>query len=197
MTDEIALRARLVEAILLDRNSADAAEAAIEQGARNPQVFYANRLLDAIWPIVREQFEAGQESTRPLIERAQAAVQAHLAPHDPEWLAEHDRKVAHDAWEACSARWIELNPGIPVVPEADDKTPCCVGDDYCDSASSPLVDCTCAACMPDFYGYRLCQTCGNKRCPHAANHINECTHSNAPGQPGSSYQNLPKGGGLA
>lgn len=81
-------------------------------------------------------FEAGQESTRPLIERAQAAVRAHLAPHDPEWLEEHDRKVAHDAWEACSAEWIRLNPGVPVIPEED---LCCVGDDYCDLDSSPKV----------------------------------------------------------
>jgi hypothetical protein len=33
----------------------------------------------------------------------------------------------------------------------------------------------------------LCATCGNKRCPHAADHRNECTHSNEPGQPGSNY----------
>lgn len=34
----------------------------------------------------------------------------------------------------------------------------------------------------------LCETCGNKRCPHATNHANECTGSNAVGQKGSSYQ---------
>ncbi len=33
----------------------------------------------------------------------------------------------------------------------------------------------------------LCKTCGNKRCPHAADHRNSCTGSNAPGQPGSLY----------
>lgn len=33
----------------------------------------------------------------------------------------------------------------------------------------------------------LCETCGNKRCPHAADHRNTCTNSNEPGQPGSSY----------
>lgn len=33
----------------------------------------------------------------------------------------------------------------------------------------------------------LCSECGNKRCPKATWHENECTHSNAPGQPGSSY----------
>jgi hypothetical protein len=33
----------------------------------------------------------------------------------------------------------------------------------------------------------LCATCGNKRCPHAADHRHACTDSNEPGQPGSNY----------
>ena len=33
----------------------------------------------------------------------------------------------------------------------------------------------------------LCPNCGNKRCPGAADHENECTGSNEPGQPGSLY----------
>lgn len=34
----------------------------------------------------------------------------------------------------------------------------------------------------------LCPVCGNKRCPHAADHDLACTGSNKPGQPGSAYQ---------
>lgn len=34
----------------------------------------------------------------------------------------------------------------------------------------------------------LCPTCGNKRCPKANDHRNECSGSNEPGQPGSAYQ---------
>jgi len=34
----------------------------------------------------------------------------------------------------------------------------------------------------------VCETCGNKRCPHANDHANACTNSNAPGQVGSAYQ---------
>lgn len=37
----------------------------------------------------------------------------------------------------------------------------------------------------------LCQTCGNKRCPHAADHNLACTGSNEPGQLGSLYENAP------
>ncbi|HAY44078.1 MAG TPA: hypothetical protein DCY59_11275 [Micrococcaceae bacterium] len=34
----------------------------------------------------------------------------------------------------------------------------------------------------------LCPGCGNKRCPRASNHDNECTKSNEAGQPGSDYR---------
>jgi hypothetical protein len=37
----------------------------------------------------------------------------------------------------------------------------------------------------------LCETCGNKRCPHAADHRLACTGSNEPGQPGSLYEDVP------
>ena len=33
----------------------------------------------------------------------------------------------------------------------------------------------------------LCKKCGNKRCPHATDELNECTNSNEPGQEGSRY----------
>lgn len=33
----------------------------------------------------------------------------------------------------------------------------------------------------------ICETCGNKRCPHATDHEEECTGSNEPGQEGSWY----------
>lgn len=34
----------------------------------------------------------------------------------------------------------------------------------------------------------LCKKCGHKRCPHANNHLNQCTNSNETGQKGSSYE---------
>ena len=33
----------------------------------------------------------------------------------------------------------------------------------------------------------VCSICRNKRCPHATDHRNTCTNSNAPGQVGSHY----------
>jgi hypothetical protein len=54
--------------------------------------------------------------------------------------------------------------------------------------------CQCETCMPNDFltgGMRfiVCSKCGNKRCPHATNHIYECTNSNEPGQKGSSWEN--------
>lgn len=61
------------------------------------------------------------------------------------------------------------------------------------------LDCNCARCiseanlqqdgMPIRYSFMIvCSICGNKRCPHAADHRLECTNSNEPGQAGSLYE---------
>jgi hypothetical protein len=34
----------------------------------------------------------------------------------------------------------------------------------------------------------VCSLCGNKRCPHATDHRQACTRSNATGQKGSRYE---------
>ena len=34
----------------------------------------------------------------------------------------------------------------------------------------------------------VCPLCGNKRCPHANDHRNDCTNSNDTGQAGSAYE---------
>jgi hypothetical protein len=39
-----------------------------------------------------------------------------------------------------------------------------------------------------------CETCGNKRCPHATDHRLACTGSNEPGQPGSRYGGIKEDG---
>lgn len=53
--------------------------------------------------------------------------------------------------------------------------------------------CGCHTCNPILGRVRmiLCEVCGNKRCPHATNHRNDCTGSNAPGQPGSIFAASP------
>lgn len=54
--------------------------------------------------------------------------------------------------------------------------------------------CWCSTCRPvtlDDCRMVLCPTCGNKRCPRAADHRNECRGSNEPGQAGSTYPRWP------
>lgn len=48
----------------------------------------------------------------------------------------------------------------------------------------PNPACACAACNPKAWWMVLCSICGNKRCPHADNHIYACSHSNESGQVG-------------
>ena len=59
-----------------------------------------------------------------------------------------------------------------------------------------VEECWCESCKPNtMTDMRMivCQICGNKRCPHATNHIYECTNSNEPGQKGSSWENYKVG----
>ena len=59
-----------------------------------------------------------------------------------------------------------------------------------------VKECWCESCKPNTMTdirMILCQICGNKRCPHATNHIYECTNSNEPGQKGSSWENYKIG----
>ena len=59
-----------------------------------------------------------------------------------------------------------------------------------------VKECWCESCKPNTMTdirMILCQICGNKRCPHATNHIYECTNSNEPGQKGSSWENYKVG----
>lgn len=65
------------------------------------------------------------------------------------------------------------------------------------SERSTIKDCYCYNCnigRLDESGFPyvltrmiVCPTCGNKRCPHATDHMLACTNSNEPGQPGSRY----------
>lgn len=62
-----------------------------------------------------------------------------------------------------------------------------------DALNAP--DCWCRTCRPitlTDMRFVVCPECGNKRCPHANDHLNACTGSNEPGQEGSAYPAAPK-----
>jgi hypothetical protein len=62
------------------------------------------------------------------------------------------------------------------------------------AAVEPAGPCGCFGCLPrPVRHFVVCQTCGNKRCPHAAHHDNACTNSNEPDQPGSRYASAGTG----
>lgn len=69
--------------------------------------------------------------------------------------------------------------------------PICVcakcGPPWRDEVPEPREEESFAAFLSWHSWMTLCPECGNKRCPGAANHENECTGSNAPGQAGSLY----------
>jgi len=55
----------------------------------------------------------------------------------------------------------------------------------CESAKDEPASgeaCHCQDCNPSAWWMIVCDKCGNKRCPRAAHHLNECTGSNAVGQ---------------
>ena len=79
----------------------------------------------------------------------------------------HDAARYRDFASAVLARW---GTPQPVVRE-----PQC----WCLTCRPMRVD------DPESIRMALCPTCGNKRCPKANNHRNQCSNSNEPGQKGS------------
>lgn len=65
-----------------------------------------------------------------------------------------------------------------------------------ESGNSPATpECSCRTCRPvtmTDMRFVVCPECGNKRCPHANDHRNDCTGSNEPGQAGSAYPAAPQ-----
>lgn len=65
---------------------------------------------------------------------------------------------------------------------------------YEDGNSPVTPDCWCRTCRPVTMSdmrFVVCPECGNKRCPHANDHRNDCTGSNEPGQVDSAYPASP------
>lgn len=64
------------------------------------------------------------------------------------------------------------------------------------AGNSPVIpDCWCRNCRPlvlNDMRFVVCPDCGNKRCPKANDHRNDCSGSNEPGQEGSAYPAVPQ-----
>ncbi len=79
--------------------------------------------------------------------------------------------VARKAWNACRAAMLQAG-NSPVT-----------SDGWCR---------TCRPMTMSDMRFVVCPECGNKRCPHANDHKNDCTGSNEPGQEGSAYPAAPQ-----
>ena len=62
---------------------------------------------------------------------------------------------------------------------------------HCEANPAPPKDLMFGCVDMRLVRYFLCETCGNKRCPRAADHRLACTGSNDPGQLGSLYEDQP------
>jgi hypothetical protein len=111
-----------------------------------------------------------------------------------------------DATNECP----ECDPPVALVPLHTRKSPRRTGETAPPYPQAWYPGCPCYACdsstwptWADWLGLKdeakeadnrpmpirmsLCPNCGNKRCPGAKDHTNECTGSNDPGQPNSLY----------
>lgn len=96
-----------------------------------------------------------------------------IRPGDPGWdifEAVKDGNAVIGTYDADTGQIMSMD----VIPETQ--------------GTSPFPYGCCWSCTPNYPFMLVCQTCGNKRCPHANDHRNECTGSNEVGQPGSAYQ---------
>lgn len=116
-------------------------------------------------------------------ERVDGAVAWHLVDrHAEDWS--HTARLMHAWRDAAVAEAIRAREQKSPLPSLPLRSP----------------DCWCETCDADANaGFRsrlsLCPTCGNKRCPRATHHDHACTGSNAPGQKGSSWENVKSAAG--
>jgi len=135
------------------------------------------------------------EMRRPTSEMLKALGDAPVA-QPGEFLSEALTRAVNGMIDAVET------PAIP-VGERNSETHPPVPDEKGEMAvaagAADPTDCQCFRCSqkpeaiantPPALAFRmfLCAICGNKRCPHAADHRNACTGSNEPGQPGSLYE---------
>ena len=84
------------------------------------------------------------------------------------WVTPWDEtKEIKFGWDEIAEHWKKPNASgeLPAGAESGSTPPA-------------LLDCGCASCQKLAWWMIVCDVCGNKRCPHAENHIYKCTGSN-------------------
>lgn len=108
-------------------------------------------------------------------EALRAAFEDYINPEGD--VALHWQPAGYYAGGGLQGRWLDFQSGY------------WAGHAAAKAETTEAKPCQCATCLPIDQKTHMvvCSICGNKRCPHATNHIFACTGSNQPGQPGSSY----------
>ncbi|EDE1156010.1 hypothetical protein BZV88_21085, partial [Salmonella enterica subsp. enterica serovar Newport] len=120
--------------------------------------------------------------------RRRADYYAELEAMTPEQRAEHDAGIS-EFKAMLGGGFRDLSQ--PVDPQIAEYEKVML-----QAGNSPVTPgCSCRTCRPvtmNDMRFVVCPECGNKRCPHANNHRNDCTGSNDPGQIGSAYPASPQ-----
>jgi len=111
--------------------------------------------------------------------------------HEPD-AGHFDQEITVDtaSWDAATARLAKTLANRRPIPLWD-NSPAEPADPNSPSYRARPDLCPCLQCNTDagveVWWMVVCQQCGNKRCPHATDHLYACTGSNDPGQVGSVY----------
>ncbi|RSE97136.1 hypothetical protein, partial [Achromobacter aegrifaciens] len=81
----------------------------------------------------------------------------------------------------CAGKWTWSGTGQAFSHTDLDEAAFVAYRDALSAQPGAQKDCNCATCRPHSVEIRmiLCEVCGDKRCPHAADHRNECTGTGA------------------
>lgn len=171
--------------------------------------------LKAMTPEQRANHDAGMKEFAAMLQGAEPVTKAYKLRDAVETI--RNSGIAIDAEKILAERDALNSPVIPdglrlalsnagiAAPESDEMLAATcekhiqalvtwVKDRKPFHPAPAITDCWCRTCRPvklNDMRFVVCPDCGNKRCPKANDHRNECTGSNEPGQQGSAYPAVP------
>lgn len=146
---------------------------------------YADRLNEPL-PVYRHAQPA------PVVQMVSEEPPEHLLPKGNSRDVTYRRGAIILGWKLYRAAMLQSRCSIQPAPALDFEPK--TAESRC--GNSPLIpDCWCRNCRPlvlNDMRFVVCPDCGNKRCPKANDHRNDCSGSNEPGQEGSAYPAAPQ-----
>lgn len=110
------------------------------------------------------------------------------------FVESHDRFAKVCNFEQCGCDMCRSSRPLLTNTVAEHSAPTAQADLHCCFACErAAIDA--GKLSPFGRRFIVCPKCGNKRCPKASHHDNDCTGSNKPGQPGSIFATQAAGEG--